>query len=188
MWRYVIISKWKNEAELDQHFKTAHVKEFGEALQTSFEFELNWIDHHVGEKMKGNSSIERLRRYTDIPNLQYYWTRFSVRLKMRLKIHILYEGVEGMCIVQRQGPFQIPFQPERYSARKTRIDIIEYHHYQLIWGQRRLPYLAVVHKTENNAKVWMRKTTLTRWSFSYWGNYSSTIKNSCSGHSETNLD
>ena len=67
---------------------------------------------------------------------------------MRLKIHILYEGVEGMCIVQRQGPFQIPFQPERYSARKTRIDIIEYHHYQLIWGQRRLPYLAVVHKTE----------------------------------------
>ena len=31
MARYVIISKWKNEAELDQHFKTPHVKEFGES-------------------------------------------------------------------------------------------------------------------------------------------------------------
>ena len=29
----------------------------------------------AGEKMKGNSSIEKFRRYTDVPNLQYYWSK-----------------------------------------------------------------------------------------------------------------
>ena len=63
--RYVVISKWKDERELDLHFKTAHVKEFGEAKGTQG-------TPCPGKLMGEHSSIERLRRYTDIPNLQYY--------------------------------------------------------------------------------------------------------------------
>jgi hypothetical protein len=51
--RFVIISKWKDQTALDQHFKTPHIKAFSKA-------------------MKGHSEIEQFRRFMDIPNLQYY--------------------------------------------------------------------------------------------------------------------
>ena len=45
--RFVIISKWKNEGHLDNHMKTAHVKEFAKSF----------ADH---------TSVEQMRRYQQI--------------------------------------------------------------------------------------------------------------------------
>ena len=45
--RFVVISKWTNEAALEQHMMTEHVKQFGKRLE-------------------GHSSLELIRRYQEI--------------------------------------------------------------------------------------------------------------------------
>ena len=47
VFRFVIISKWKNEEHFDNHMKTAHVKEFAKSFG----------DH---------TSVEHMRRYQKI--------------------------------------------------------------------------------------------------------------------------
>ena len=75
--RYVIISKWKNEAELDLHFKTAHVKEFGENLKIIICTEIKTFTNsrREDERQLIDRETSALHRYSKLAVLLKLWGR-----------------------------------------------------------------------------------------------------------------